>query len=68
MSAKNRVDRGASPAQATHAARREFGNLALVENVTRDQWAWAWLDNIAQDFHFAARTLRKILASPPSPS
>jgi putative ABC transport system permease protein len=59
MSAKNRVDRGASPAQANHAARREFGNLALVENVTRDQWAWAWLDNVAQDFHFAARTLRK---------
>jgi putative ABC transport system permease protein len=59
MSAKDRIDQGASPAQATRAARREFGNLALVEHVNRDQWDWAWLDNIAQDFHFASRMLRK---------
>jgi putative ABC transport system permease protein len=59
MSIQDRINRGASPDEATHAAHREFGNLALIETVTRDQWSWTWLDNLAQDFHFAARTLRK---------
>jgi putative ABC transport system permease protein len=59
MSAQDYVDRGASPEQAARAARREFGNVTLVQRVTRDQWSWVWLDNLAQDFRFAARTLRK---------
>jgi putative ABC transport system permease protein len=59
MSTQDRINRGASPDEATRAARREFGNLALIQTVTRDQWSWTWLDNLAQDFRFAARTLRK---------
>jgi putative ABC transport system permease protein len=59
MSTQARIDRGESLAQATQAARREFGNLALIQNVTRDQWAHTWLDNLLQDFRYAARTLRK---------
>jgi putative ABC transport system permease protein len=59
MSAQDRIDRGESPSQATQAARREFGNVALVESVTRDQWTWTSLGNLAQDFRFAARILRK---------
>ena len=59
MSAQDRIDRGEPPAQATLAARREFGNLALIQSVTRDQWSWTWFDNLAQDVRFAARTLRK---------
>jgi putative ABC transport system permease protein len=59
MSAQDRINRGASPDEAAHAARREFGNVALIQTVTRDQWSWTWLDNLAQDFRFAARTLRK---------
>jgi putative ABC transport system permease protein len=59
MSTQDRINRGASPDEATHAARREFGNLALIQTVTRDQWSWTWLDNLVQDFRFALRTLRK---------
>jgi len=59
MSTQDRINRGASPDEATHAARREFGNLALIQTVTRDQWSWTWLGNLVQDFRFAARTLRK---------
>jgi putative ABC transport system permease protein len=59
MSARDRIARGETPNAAADAARREFGNLALIQNVTRDQWAYAWLDNLFQDFRFAARTLRK---------
>ena len=38
MSQQDRQDRGESAQQAAKSARREFGNVALVEHVTRDQW------------------------------
>jgi len=59
MSARERITQGATPDEAARAARREFGNLALVETITRDQWTWTWLTNLTQDFRYAARTLRK---------
>jgi len=60
MSARDREDRGASAEQAAEAARREFGNVALIEHVTRDQWRGRWWDEMAQDVRFAVRTLRKM--------
>src|SRR5215471_2863445 len=48
-------DRGQDPRHA----RRNFGNLATVHEVTRDQWGWSWLERAAQDARFAARLLRK---------
>ena len=59
MAAQDRIDRGESPTQAAHSARREFGNIALVENVTRDQWAWTWLEALLQDLRHGARLLRR---------
>jgi predicted permease len=59
MAKRDRVDRGASAQQADSAARREFGNVALVENVTRDQWAWIWLEDLLQDLRHGARLLRR---------
>jgi predicted permease len=59
MAAQDRIDRGESPAQAARAARREFGNIALVENATRDQWAWTWLEDLLQDLRHGARLLRR---------
>jgi len=59
MAAQDRIDRGASPRDADSAARREFGNAALIENVTRDQWAWTWLEDLLQDLHHGARLLRR---------
>jgi putative ABC transport system permease protein len=59
MATQDRLNRGISPDEATRAAHREFGNLPLIETVTRDQWSWTWLYNLAQEFHYAARTLRK---------
>jgi predicted permease len=59
MSQRDRQERGESPQQAAEAARREFGNVALVEHVTRDQWRGRWLDEMLHDLRFAIRTLRK---------
>src|SRR5882757_1873409 len=59
MATQDRIDRGESPTQAAHSARREFGNIALVENVTRDQWAWTWLEALLQDLRHGARLLRR---------
>src|SRR5579863_6694727 len=62
MSQQDLQDRGESPQQAAQSARREFGNVALVEHVTRDQWRGRWLDEFLQDLRFAVRTLRKNFA------
>jgi predicted permease len=59
MAAQDRLDRGESWQQAEAAARREFGNVALVESVTRDQWAWSWLEDLLQDLCHGLRLLRR---------
>ncbi|MGH9861205.1 MAG: ABC transporter permease, partial [Candidatus Acidiferrales bacterium] len=56
---RDRVERGESRAQAEAAARREFGNIALVKDVTRDAWGWASLDQLAQDVRYGLRQLRR---------
>jgi hypothetical protein len=61
MSARDREGRGATPQQAAEAARREFGNVALVEHVTRDQWRGRWLEDFTQDLRHGARLLRRNL-------
>ena len=59
MAASDRVDGGESTEHAQQAARREFGNVALVEQVTRDQWGRLWFEELLQDLRYGARTLRK---------
>ena len=38
MAVRDRIARGESPDEAHAAARREFGNVAHVKEVTRDAW------------------------------
>ena len=59
MSARDREERGATPQQAAESARREFGNVALVQHVTRDQWRGRWLNDFTQDIRHGARLLRR---------
>jgi len=59
MAARDREARGESAAQADAAARRELGNTSVVQDVTHDQRAWTWLEDLLQDLRYAARTLRK---------
>jgi putative ABC transport system permease protein len=42
--------------EATAAARRQFGNITLVEQDSREVWQ---IESLFADLHFAVRTLRK---------
>jgi predicted permease len=53
------VESGMSRAQAQQAARREFGNVLLVEQRSREEWQWRALESILADLKFTLRRLRK---------
>jgi len=59
MAVKERVERGSDTTEARHAARREFGNVGLVREVTRNVWGWRWLRDFADDARYGLRMLRK---------
>ncbi len=56
---RERMERGEPRHQAEAAARREFGNVELVKEVTRDMWGWGWLDRLLQDLRYGLRMLRR---------
>ena len=58
MAAQERMERGESAKQARTAALREFGNVTLVKETTRDMWGWGWLETFLQDIRYGMRQLR----------
>src|SRR6201997_1723255 len=59
MAIADRVARGETAEAARQAAAREFGNIPLVQDVTRDMWGQAWLEQVGRDVRYALRQLRK---------
>jgi predicted permease len=59
MAIGDRLERGEPPEIAGVSARREFGNIGLVKEVTREMWGWASVERLRQDAGYAARILRK---------
>jgi macrolide transport system ATP-binding/permease protein len=59
MATADRVARGESPLIARREAMREFGNLPLLAEVTRERWGWLRLERLTQDLRFAVRQLRR---------
>jgi predicted permease len=57
LAAADKRDRGASAGQARREAEREFGNIGLVKDVTRELSGWMWLEHLGQDLHFAMRQI-----------
>ncbi len=49
--------KGISPQDAELAARRDLGNIALVQEDTRATWTWNWFEQLGQDLRYASRTL-----------
>lgn len=59
MAVADRIARGESPEAAVVAARREFGNVGHVKEVTRETWGGMGLERLAQDVRYAGRSLRR---------
>jgi predicted permease len=59
MAIADRIARGESPADARREATREFGNVPLIADVTRERWGWLRLEHLLQDLRFALRQLRR---------
>ena len=51
------VATGMSRKEATAAARREFGNMSLLEEDSRDVWRWMAVENLLADVRYGVRML-----------
>ncbi len=50
---------GVAREQAMQAARREFGNVTLIQEHSREVWQWAALESLLADLQLTLRRLRK---------
>jgi len=54
------VSRAGVPREdAVHQARREFGNVTLIEEQAREVWRWRWIEDLFWDVRFSLRQLRR---------
>jgi putative ABC transport system permease protein len=53
------VENGMPREEAVFAARREFGNVALIEERGRETWAWPTFESMVADTRYGLRVLRK---------
>jgi predicted permease len=59
MAIADRVERGETEETARQAAAREFGNILLVQDVTRQMWGGGWFEQLGRDVRYALRQLRR---------
>jgi putative ABC transport system permease protein len=53
------IDNGMSAEQAALVARREFGNVTVIEERGREIWHWVSLEALLADVRYALRSMRK---------
>jgi hypothetical protein len=53
------VASGMAREEATHVARREFGNVTLTEENSREVWRWPTVEDFLMDVRFGARMVRQ---------
>src|SRR5262245_38160546 len=51
------IEDGLSREEATHKAHREFGNVTLIEERSREVWQWLRLESFWGDIKYAVRQL-----------
>lgn len=57
MATEANVAKGMKSEDARYAALREFGNVASVQERTRDERGWVWLEQWIRDLRFSVRSL-----------
>ncbi len=59
MATEANIVAGMPPEEARYAALRVFGNVAGIQERTRDEHGWVWLENTSKDVRYAWRMLWK---------
>src|SRR5499426_1480207 len=59
MKARENVEAGMKPEEARYAARRQFGNQTLFQEVSREMWVVRSIETLFQDLRFGVRMLLK---------
>src|SRR5262249_14395853 len=59
MRAEENLAEGMSAEEAWYAARRQFGNQTLLQEVSREMWGVRSIETLFQDLRYGARMLRK---------
>src|SRR5438309_6890749 len=59
MAAQTLTERGVAQKEAERAAKRDFGNVELTKEVTRDAWGGRWLQDLISDARYGLRMLSK---------
>jgi putative ABC transport system permease protein len=57
--ADDRAAAGLAPDEAMQAAKRDFGNAALIRETTRELWGWPGAERLIQDARYALRMARR---------
>jgi putative ABC transport system permease protein len=57
LDAEAKMDRGLGEKEARYAAQRDFGNTTLVREVTREMWAWSFLERFLQNVRYGLRLI-----------
>ena len=57
--AEERIDAGLAPEQAHAEAQRDFGNVLLTRELTREAWGWAPVERLLKDIGSAFRMMRR---------
>ena len=56
---EERIDAGLAPEEARATAQRDFGNVTLTRELTRETWGWAPVERLLKDAGFAFRMMRR---------
>ncbi len=56
---EEQIEAGLPPEQAYAEARRGFGNVTLIRELTRETWGWAPAERLLRDFRAAFRMMRR---------
>jgi len=59
LAEREEMESGQTRKEAQLAAHREFGNISMAAEVTRDMWGWRWLADLVQDASYGVRMLRQ---------
>jgi len=59
MRQQEHLQSGMEANDARAAARRRFGNVTALKEISHMAWGWEWFEHLAQDVRYSLRMLRK---------